>query len=108
MLDQIKLLLRDQLGIPPIIILAIGGCVLHVAFSVFIKRPITSPFGLLAPLFAGVALETYEIWSHYHVPGLFAAGNDPLLIIVARHSVDVLAMLALPLVLVLIGLSGAR
>ncbi len=62
-----------------------------------------SAWGLLAPLVLGVAIESFEIWRSYGDIGLLAPGNDPLLSIAGRHGMDVLSMLALPLILVGVG-----
>ena len=51
----------------------------------------------------GIALESYEIWVQYRDVGLFYVGNDPLIIIVARHSVDVMIVLSAPLALLAFG-----
>jgi hypothetical protein len=48
------------------------------------------------------------IWAHYLQIGLFAAGNDPLWMILGRHTWDVLKLLSLPLLLVRTGQSSGR
>ena len=93
--------LFHQSGIPPWTVLLIVGGLSHLALNALLKEPWTSPWGLLTPLLPGVLIEAYEIWAHYRHIGLFAASNDPLWMILGRHSVDVLIMLALPLLLVL-------
>jgi hypothetical protein len=64
-----------------------------------LKKPWTSPWGLLAPLLLAVPIKGYEIWAHYRHIGLFAARNDPLWMTLGRHSLDVFIMLVLPLLL---------
>lgn len=108
MLDRIKTLLRDQLGLPSWVFLAAAGLASHVAMDLVLKKPVTSALGLLAPLTLGIAIEAYEIWVHYRGVGLFAEGNDPGWQILGRHGLDVLTMLALPLGLVLAGHLSSR
>lgn len=103
MLQQIKGLIRDQLGLPPTLMLIIAGCVSHLALNLVLRKPLTSAWGLLAPLALGLALETYEIWIHYRHVGMFAPGNDPLLAILWRHGIDIVKILAAPLLLVTAG-----
>ena len=79
------------------------GCVAHVIVNAALRRPITAGLGLLGPLSLGVALESYEIWIQYKNVGLFAPGNDALLIILGRHGLDVSLMLAGPILIVVIG-----
>jgi hypothetical protein len=68
----------------------------------------TFALGLLAPLVLGIAIETYEIWVRYRDFGLLAPGNDPVWQIVARHGLDIVSMLVLPIVLVLVGTASSR
>jgi hypothetical protein len=107
MLARLKSLIH-QSGIPPWAVLLVVGGLSHLALNALLKKPWTSPWGLLAPLLLGVLIEAYEIWAHYRHIGLFAAGNDPLWMILGRHSLDVLIMLALPLLLVFAGQASAR
>lgn len=107
-MQYLKSLLRDHIGIPVPIVLAFSGCLLHLALVLLLRKPLTSPLGLLGPLVAGIALEGYEIFDHYRTDGLFAAGADPLYIIIARHSTDLLAMLAVPVLIVGWGLFSER
>lgn len=108
MLDYLKTLLRDQLGLPVWVVLMIAGCLAHVVLNAVLRKPITSAWGLLAPLIIGVTLESYEIWVQYRNIGLFAAGNDPVIAILGRHALDVLSLLAVPLLLVAFGAITAR
>lgn len=100
MLDRLKGLLREQLGLSPaFVLLAVGLCA-YLALNAVMRKPPFAATGLLAPLLLGTALETYEIWHRYQESGLLAPGNDPLLQILGRHAIDVLLMLAIPLLLV--------
>ena len=101
MFEALKSLLRDQLGVAPWLVLMTVGLTVHLAANVLSRRSATSPFGLLAPLALGLAIEAIEVWQHYGRIGLFAQGNDPPWRIAARHGRDVVVMLALPLALVL-------
>lgn len=103
MLQSIKVVLRDQLGLPPFTVLLAAGCISHLVLNALLHKSPTSAWGLLAPLFLGVALESCEIWLQYGNLGLLAPGNDPLLTILSRHGLDVATMLAVPLVLVTLG-----
>jgi len=58
---------------------------------------------LLAPVIVGILIEGYEIWVQYRDLGLFASGNDTLAVILLRHGLDILKMLALPVLLVATG-----
>ena len=107
MLAKLKSLVH-QSGIPPWAVLLVVGGASHLALNALLKKPWASPWGLLAPLLLGVLIEGYEIWAHYRHIGLFASGNDPLSMILGKHSVDVLIMLALPLLLVFAGQTSAR
>ncbi len=108
MLQQLKVLLRDQLGLPPSAVLVFVGCVAYLALNAVLRKPLTSAWGLLGPLVLGVALESFEIWIQYRDVGLFAPGNDPVIAILGRHGLDLLAMLAVPLLLVAWGVLSAR
>ena len=108
MLQQLKHLLRDQLGIPPFAVLVVAGCAAHLALNALLHKPLTSAWGLLAPLALGVALEGYEIWDAYRDSGLFAPGNDPLLTILERHGLDVLKVVAAPVIVVVLGFFSDR
>lgn len=101
MFEALKSLLRDQLGVPPWLVMMVVGLTVHLAANALSRRPVTSPFGLLAPLLLGLAIEAVEVWRHYGQIGLFAPGNDPPWRIAVRHGRDVAAMLALPVALVL-------
>ena len=107
MLTHLKSLIREW-GIPPWAVLLIAGLMSYLALNAVLKKPWASPWGLLAPLLLGVLIEGYEIWVHYRDIGLFAADNDPLWRILGRHSLDVLKMLALPLLLTVAGQISAR
>ncbi len=93
---------------PPWTVQVAIGCLAHIALNAVLRRPITSAWGLLGPLGLGVALESYEIWTQYRHVGLFASGNDALLSILGRHSLDVSLMLAGPLLIVLVGVITAK
>ena len=108
MLQKIKFLIRDQLGLPSTAVLMAVGCGAHLALNALLRKSPTSAWGLLAPLGLGVAIESYEIWLQYKNIGLFAAGNDPVLIILLRHARDIAYMLAGPLILVAFGTVSAR
>lgn len=103
MLEEAKSFLRDQLGLPPSAVLVLAGLAAHLAFTALLRKSPTSPWGLLAPLTLGLALETYEIWIQYRTIGLFAPGNDPLWAILARHALDVVKLLAAPILLTIAG-----
>lgn len=108
MFEQIKTVLRDYIGLPPWSVLAAVGLVAFLALNALLRKPLTSGWGLLAPLAIGIVLESYEIRVQYREVGLFAPGNDPLLVILARHGLDVLIMLAIPAVVVAIALVNSR
>jgi len=108
MLDRIKSALRDQLGLPAWAALLVGGLVSHIVLNVLLRKPLTSAWGMLAPLTLGLVLEACEIVVQYRDVGLLAPGNDPVWIIIARHLLDVLKMLALPVLLVLSGFVSSR
>jgi len=107
-LQQIKTLLRDQLGLPPIAILVATGLIAHLLLNALLRRTPTSPWGLLAPCALGISLEAWEIWVQYKGVGLAAPESDPLVDILARHALDVLAMLAAPILLVVVGTVSSR
>jgi hypothetical protein len=107
-LQQIKSLIRDQLGLPPVVVLVVTGCVSHLLLNVLLRKPPSSAWGLLAPGVLGLALESYEIWVQYKSVGLFAPGNDPLLVILWRHGLDILKMLVGPALLVVAGILSGR
>ena len=102
-LEQIKVFLRDQLNLPPYLILIFIGLILHTVFCAMLRKPMTSPWGLIAPLIFGIGLESYEIWMHYKDVGLTAPQNDPVLLILIRHSLDVMKIIAVPLLLIVYG-----
>jgi len=108
MLQQIKTLLRDQLGLPPLAILAAAGLIAHLLLNMLLRRTPTSPWGLLAPILLGITLEAWEIWVQYKDIGLAAPESDPLIDILARHASDVVTMLAGPLLLVVAGAMSPR
>ena len=108
MLDRLKSALRDQLGLPAWAALLVGGLVSHIVLNVLLRKPLTSAWGILAPLTLGSVLEAYEIFAQYRDVGLLAPGNDPVWIIIARHLLDVIKMLALPVLLVLSGFVSSR
>lgn len=108
LLSELKSILRDQLGLPPWIVLSAVGCLAYVVFNAMLRKPINSPWGLLGPLGLGVALESYEIWIQYENVGLFAPGNDTLLAILARHGLDVVIMIAGPILIAVVGAISAK
>ncbi len=108
LLRELKSIFRDQLGLPPWVVLVAVGCLAHVVLNAVFRRPITSPWGLLAPVCLGVALESYEIWIQYRNVGLFAPSNDTLLTILARHGLDIVFMIAGPILLVVVGVIFAK
>ena len=73
-----------------------------------LRRPITSPWGLLAPVCLGVALESYEIWIQYRNVRLFSPSNDTLFTILGRHGLDIVFMIAGPILLVVVGAIFAK
>ena len=103
MLQQIKFFIRDQLGLHPAAVQVATGLVAHVTLNAVLQKSPFSAWGLLAPVVLGVALESYEIWIKYKLSGLFAPGNDPIIVILGRHGLDVAKMLAAPILLVAIG-----
>lgn len=100
MLERLKGMLREQLGLSPAFVLLVAGLCAHLALNAAVRKPPFAATGLLAPLLLGLTLEAYEIWHRYRDSGLFAPGNDPLLEILGRHAIDVLLMLAIPLLVV--------
>ncbi len=108
MLHQLKSLLRDGLGLPPVAVHVAVGLVAHLMLNLLLRKSATSAWGLLAPLLIGIAVESWEIWIQYREVGLTAAGNDPVLVILARHALDVVAMLAAPTLLVVAGALSSR
>ncbi len=108
MLQELKSLLRDRLGLPPVAVHVAVGLLAHLALNLLLRKSATSAWGLLAPLLIGIALESWEIWLQYRDIGLTAAGNDPVLVILARHALDVAAMLAAPALLVVGGALTSR
>ena len=104
MLQELKNLLKDQWGLSPDLVLMLSGCLVYFAFNALLRKPALAPWGLVAPLVLALGLEACEIWDQYQHVGLFAPGNDPLLGIVVRHGLDVLKVMALPLVLVFLGI----
>ena len=108
MLQQIKFFIRDHLRLPPVAVLVVTGCVTHLALNALLRKSPTSAWGLLAPFLLGVALESYEIWLQYRHVGLLAPSNDPLLAILLRHGLDVVTILAAPLLLVALGTLSTR
>ena len=108
MLDKLKSVLRDQMGLPPWAVMATVGLVSFLVLNALLRKPLTSGWGLLGPLIIGTALEAYEIWVHYRGIGLFAQGNDPIITILGRHAFDVVVIAALPVVLVLAGIISAK
>ena len=108
MIAKLKYFLRDYLGLPPWAILAVAGCLLYILVNALLRKPVTSAWGLLGPLAAGIALESYEIWVQYRQSGLFAPDNEPIIVIFARHGLDVIVMLVAPILIVLFGAVTAR
>lgn len=108
MLDAIKSLLRDQLGIDPKLILVVVGAVSFLALNVALNKRVFSPWGLLAPLILGIALEAVEIYVTYRSVGLFAPQNDPVGQIVLRHSVDIAILAVIPVLLCVVGAISSR
>lgn len=108
MLAQLKIFLRDQIGLPPWSVLVAVGCLAHVILITLLRKPIYSGWGLLAPLCLGILVEGYEIYVQYRQVGLLAPGNDPLITILARHGLDVLYMLAAPILIIVVGSVSAR
>ena len=103
MLSDLKAVFRDYVGMPPWLVLIIVGSVAHVVSNVVLRKPITSAWGLIAPLSLGLVIESYEIWELYRHVGFFAPTNDPLLFILARHALDIALMLIGPIVIVVGG-----
>lgn len=103
MLIQIKDLIRNQLGIPPAMALLIAGAVLHLATNLLLRRRLTSIAGLCVTAVIAVSIEAGEIVIAYRDVGIFTPGADPLYVIVGRHMVDVILMLAIPGMLVISG-----
>lgn len=108
MLQKLKYFLRDQLGLPPWAILVAVGCLAHLLLNTMLRKPVTSPWGLLGPFSLGIAIESWEIWLQYRSIGLFAPENDALLTILGRHGLDVALLLGGPLLIVLIGIIFSR
>ena len=100
MFDHLKSFLRDTLALPPDLILVVVGLVSHILFCLLLRKPLNSAWGLLAPVMLGILIESYEIWIHYRDIGLFAPNNDPVAVILLRHSLDIIKMLVLPSLLV--------
>ena len=103
MLTQLKVFLRDTLGIPAAAVLLATGLLAHVVLCLLLRKPMVSAWGLIAPALLGVMIEAYEIWVQYREIGLFAPGNDPVAAILLRHAFDVAKMLLLPGLLVIAG-----
>jgi hypothetical protein len=104
-LSQIKEFLRDVVGLPPLLVLVGLGLASHVVSNLLLEKPITSAYGLVIPLILGTSIEAYEIWLQYRQIGLLAPGNDPVWMILARHAMDVVFILAAPTALVLYGIA---
>ena len=104
MLGRIKSFITDTLSLPPILILIAIGTAAQLILNLLLHKPMTSACGLILPLIFGVSIEGYEIWLQYRDVGLFAPGNDPFLMILARHFVDVMIVLIAPIALVIYGL----
>ena len=98
-LDNFKRVLRDQLHFPPWLVLVAGGLVLHLLVNWALGKNWWSAWGLSGPFVFGFCLETIEVWQVYAARGLYAEGNDPLAVIIFRHSIDVLILLSAPVLL---------
>ena len=107
-LEQIKEFLKDTVGLPAFVVQIGMGLSAHVALNLLLHKPLTSAHGLLLPLILGVSIETYEIWIQYRDVGLFTPGNDPLLVILARHLGGVALVLVGPVALVIYGMVASR
>lgn len=107
-MSQIKIFLRDTLGLPPVSLLIGLGLATHIVLNLLLQKPVTSAYGLILPLILGLSIEGYEIWIAYREVGLLAPGNDPILIILTRHFVDVLFVLLAPIALVIFGLVSSQ
>jgi len=108
LLQQIKSFFFERLGLPPLAVFVLVGCIAHLGLNMLLRKSPTSAWGLLAPLLMGLVLESYEIWLQYGNQGLSAPGNDHVLLILARHGLDVVKMLAAPLLLVALGTVSSR
>ena len=108
MLHRIKKFLRDQAGLPPIALLMGAGCIAHLLLNAVLRKPVTSAWGLLAPLALGLSLESIEIWVQYRDVGLLAQGGAGVLGIILRHSLDLLKVMLIPLSLVALGMFTTR
>jgi len=102
-LTQLKVFLRDTLGIPAAAVMLVTGLLAHIVLCLLLRKPIVSAWGLLAPALLGVMIEAYEIWVQYRQIGLFALGNDPVATILLRHAFDIAKLLLLPGLLVIAG-----
>ena len=91
-----------------LLVLVLAGLISHVLLCLALRKPVTSAWGLLAPMTLGLFIESYEIWVHYRDIGLFAAENDPLYAILLRHALDIIKMLALPFLIVIVGKTFVR
>jgi hypothetical protein len=96
------------MGLPPAAVLVVSGLLAHIILNALLRKSMTSAWGIVAPLILGIGLETYEIWVQYRRSGLFAEGNDPLWIILARHGFDVLLVVLVPILLVGLGIIMRR
>ena len=105
MLERLKVLLRDELGIPPLMILIVAGLLSYFLLNALLRKPLTSAWGLLAPVCCGIALESYEIWVHYK--DLDRVTESPGSIAI-RHLGDVLAVCAVPALITLTGAMKSR
>ncbi len=100
MISELKSLIVETLGIPPVVVLACAGLAAHLLANFVLDRPATSALGLLLAVALGLLVEGYEIYLAYRDVGLLAPGNDPVWRILLRHGADVLALVAMPVLLV--------
>ena len=96
------------MGLPPAAVLVVSGLLAHIILSGLLRKPMTSAWGLAAPLGLGIALEAYELSVQYRRSGLLAEENDPVWMILARHGFDVFLVALVPIILVSIGIIVRR
>ncbi len=92
MLDRLKALLRDGLGLAPDAILVFLGLGIFLATCLIGRRPLTWAWALLPGLGLALFLEAVEVWQHYGAQGLKSATAAQLAGIVLRHARDLLVM----------------
>lgn len=100
-IQQYKTLIRSAIPVSSDALLVLLGLSIYLVTCLVFRLPFSSSLALLPPLLVSILLEGWEIVDYYGFEGVAASSSSKIMVIVLRHSKDVLVFNLAPVLVCL-------